>query len=186
MPNQSKPVLLSGGHKGAEAEFGRAAKEHGIDQVTYSFAGHAMEWSENARVLDDGELAHGDVSMDIVSKRMGRAYHEAEKIRRVIQSLFHIVNESYQVFAIGWIQSDDTVKGGTGWSVELAKFFNRPIAVFDQGRHQWFSWREGRWVPDTPTIGRRAFAGTGTRSLTAEGRQAIHELFARSFPKSHA
>jgi hypothetical protein len=112
---------------------------------------------------------------------MGRTYHEADLIRRVIQSLYHMVNGSWQVFALGWIQPDDTVKGGTGWGVELAKMFNREIWVFDQGRHQWFTWTDGRWNPAEPKIGDRAFAGTGTRNLSDEGRAAIQALFERSF-----
>jgi hypothetical protein len=181
MSTSSRPTLLSGGHKGAEAEFGRAAKRWGIDQQTLSFAGHDMEWPMGVRVLTPAELAEGDVSMEIVSRRMGRTYHEAEKIRRVVQSIFHMVNGAYQVFAMGWIQADDTVKGGTGWAVELAKLFNRQLWVFDQARHGWFAWRGGRWEPDTPSIGEKAFCGTGTRNLTDEGRAAIVELFRRSF-----
>ena len=176
----ARPTLISGGHKGAEAEFGRAAKRWGVEQTTLSFAGHDMEWPVNVRALSDAELAQGDVSMEIVSKRMGRIYHEAERIRRVVQSLYAMVNEAYRVFAIGWIQPDDTVKGGTGWGVELAKLFNRPVWVFDQARGEWFAWRDGHWVPEDPTLGDRTFAGTGTRNLSEAGRAAIADLFRRS------
>jgi len=181
MTTANRPTLISGGHKGAEAEFGRGAKRWGIEQVTLSFEGHDMEWPVGVRVLAPEELAKGDVSMEIVCRRMGRTYHQPGRIRSVVQSIFHMVNDSYQVFALGWIQSDDTVKGGTGWAVELAKLFNRELWVFDQARHGWFAWRGGRWEPDTPAIGERAFCGTGTRNLTDEGRAAIADLFERSF-----
>lgn len=181
MANTTKPKLISGGHKGAEAEFGRAAKRWGIAQSTLSFAGHAMEWPMSVRVLSAAELAEGDISMQIVSKHMGRTYHEADLIRRVFQSLYHMVNEAYQLFAIGWIQADKTVKGGTGWGVELAKLFNRQTWVFDQERGSWFSWVDGQWQPGTPKIGRRSFAGTGTRNLSPTGRAAIEALFTESF-----
>jgi hypothetical protein len=98
----------------------------------------------------------------------------------VVQSIFHMVNDAYQVFAIGWIQPDDTVKGGTGWAVELAKLFNRELYVFDQARDDWFAWRGNRWEPAQPTIGDKPFCGTGTRNLTDAGRAAIGELFERS------
>jgi hypothetical protein len=173
--------LYSGGHKGAEAEFGRCAKRWGIAEVTFSFPGHQMEWGEDVRVLSPAELEEGDVSMAIVSKHMGRTYHQTEQIRRVIQSLFHQVKEAYQVFAIGWIQADDTVKGGTGWGVELAKLFNRTVHVYDQERNQWFTWKGKAWTPDDPQIDERPFAGTGTRNLTTEGRAAIAALFETSF-----
>lgn len=179
-------MLYSGGHKGSESEFGRCAEQFGVPQVTLSYEGHKMEWQKDVRVLDKDELAKGDVSMAIVSKHMGRSYSSVESIRKVIQSIFHMVNQSQHVFAIGWIQSDDTVKGGTGWAVELAKFFNREVSVFDQDRKQWFTWTEHAWQPDEPTIPQKAFCGTGTRNLSEEGKQAIHDLFARSFPDSDA
>ena len=180
MLDRTRITMYSGGHKGAEAEFGRAARHWGIAAVTLSFPGQQVDSSVGARVLTDAELAQGDVSMEIVSKRMGRTYHSAEKVRRVVQSLFHMVNSAYHVFAIGWIQSDDTVKGGTGWGVELAKLFNRPVSVFDQDREQWYSWKHGQWVPDEPLIPEKPFAASGTRNLTEAGREAIHDLFERS------
>ncbi len=181
MTDRSNFTLFSGGLKGAEAEFGRNAELWGIREVNFSFKGHEMERVKDVRVLTEEELKLGDISMEIVSKRMGRTYAEAERIRRVIQSIFHMVNNGYQVFAVGWIQPDNTVKGGTGWAVELAKFFNRPVSVFDQDKNQWFTWENGSWKPDTPTISHKTFAGTGTRYLTEEGKKAIRELFQRSF-----
>ncbi len=183
MTDRHKTLLLSGGHKGTEAEFGRAAVRWGVPEITYSFAGHKMEWSRNVRVLSPSELAKGDVSMEIVSQHMGRNYTELEMVRRVIQSMYHIVVNSYQVFAVGWIQADKTVMGGTGWGVELAKFFNRPVSVFDQGHGQgaWFTWKDGAWAADTPQILARPFAATGTRRLSEAGRVAIQALFERSF-----
>jgi hypothetical protein len=186
MSNPTKPTLISGGHKGAEAEFGRAAKRWGIDQTTLSFEGHDMEWPVSVRVLSPAELAEGDVSMTIVCRRMGREYHHPGRIRSVVQSIFHMVNDTYAVYAIGRIQSDDTVKGGTGWAVELAKLFNRPLWVFDQARDDWFAWRGGRWEPEAPTLGERPFAGTGTRNLTDGGRAAISELFRRSLGEAES
>ena len=66
MPNTSRTSLISGGHRGAEAEFGRCAKRWGIDQTTLSFEGHAMEWPVGVKVLGEAELAAGDIS-----KRLG-------------------------------------------------------------------------------------------------------------------
>ncbi len=178
-------MLYSGGHKGAEAEFGRCAEEFGVPEVTLSYDGHNMEREKDVRVLSKEELAKGDVSMAIVSKHMGRSYSSVESIRKVIQSIFHMVNSSQHVFAIGWIQTDDTVKGGTGWAVELAKFFNREVSVYDQDRKAWYSWIDHAWQLDEPIIPQKAFCGTGTRNLSEDGKEAIHELFKRSFSDTH-
>lgn len=181
MTDMSKITLYSGGHKGTEAEFGRLAEAWNIDEVNISFDGHIAERTRGIKMLSQEELQKGDVSMEIVSKRMKRTYSRAEKIRKVIQSIFHMVNNGHHVIAVGWIRPDDTVKGGTGWGVELAKLFNRPLNVYDQDRKGWFSWQDGKWVENTPVITSDTFAGTGTRNLSDDGRQALRDLFIRSF-----
>jgi hypothetical protein len=173
--------LYSGGHKGTESEFGKLSESWGIQEVNFSFEGHTVERSRGVQVLSPEELDQGDVSMEIVSARMGRTYSKANKIRKVIQSIFHMVNKGYHVVAVGWIQPDDTVKGGTGWGVELAKLFNRPLSVYDQEQKAWFSWVDNKWAPEMPVVKSDTFVGTGTRNLTDDGRQAIKDLFEKSF-----
>jgi len=63
----------------------------------------------------------------------------------------------------------------------LAKLFNRPLSVYDQERKGWFSWENNQWVENTPVITADTFVGTGTRNLTDNGRQALSDLFMRSF-----
>lgn len=181
MTEVSKITLYSGGHKGAEAEFGKLAEDWRMNEVNISFEGHSPERTRGLRVLSREELQKGDVSMEIVSTRMKRTYSQTDKIRKVIQSIFHMVNGGYHVLAVGWIQADNTVKGGTGWGVELAKLFNRPLHVYDQERKGWFSWEGNRWIESEPVITSDTFVGTGTRNLSDDGRQALYDLFIRSF-----
>jgi hypothetical protein len=181
MTDISKITLYSGGHKGAEAEFGKLAETWRMKEVNISFEGHNAERTRGVRILNREELQKGDVSMEIVSKLMKRTYSRADKIRKVIQSIFHMVNSGHHVIAVGWIQADNTVKGGTGWGVELAKLFNRPLNVYDQDRKGWFSWEDSQWVENTPVITSDTFVGTGTRYLSDDGRQALRDLFVRSF-----
>ena len=177
----SEFCLYSGGLRGTEECFGTCAEAYGLTETNFSFEGHACARNKNITLLDDGELKKGDISMEIVSARMGRRYARAEKIRKVFQLIFHMVNKGYQVIAVGWIQPDGTVKGGTGWGVELAKFFNRPVHVFDQDSNSWYGWNNNRWEKDIPFITHNSFCGTGTRNLSPEGREAIEDLFSRSF-----
>ncbi len=181
MTDISKITLYSGGHKGTEAEFGKLAEAWNMEEVNISFEGHNAERTGGVKVLKQEELQKGDVSMEIVSKLMKRNYSKTDKIRKVIQTIFHMVNNGHHVIAVGWIQADNTVKGGTGWGVELAKLFNRPLSVYDQDRKGWFSWEDSQWVESTPVITAETFAGTGTRNLSEDGRQALLDLFTRSF-----
>ncbi len=180
MTDPSQYTLYSGGLKGAEATFGECAEKWGIREVNFTFVGHEMERVRNVKFLTEEDLRRGDVSMEIVCQRMGRTYTNVNKIRRVMQSIFHMINSGYQVFAVGTIKEDGTVKGGTGWGVELAKFFNRPLSVYDQDRRQWFNWQDKGWIQGEALITHETFVGTGTRNLTENGRDAILKLFEHS------
>lgn len=184
MTDTSKITLYSGGHRGAEAEFGKLAEAWNINEVNFVFEGHNTERTRGVKVLGPEELKKGDISMEIVSLRMKRTYSRVDKIRKVIQSIFHMVNNGYHVIAVGWIQEDNTVKGGTGWGVELAKLFNRPLNVYDQDRNSWFAWKDNQWVEELPVITSETFAGTGTRNLSDKGKEALCDLFVRSFGSS--
>jgi hypothetical protein len=154
-----------------------------MQECVYTFAGQTID-RQNAQcvnVLAADELARGNISMEIVSQMMHRKYYGSDKIRKVLQVLFHVVNSGHQVFVVGKILEDNTVKGGTGWTVELAKLFNRPLSVFDQTREKWFRWEHGTWIEGTPQIKFDTLACSGTRNLSEAGRQAIADLFASSF-----
>ncbi len=173
-------TLYSGGLKGAESVFGETADKYEVKETIYTFEGHKLSREKNLIVLSEDELERGDISMELASRMMNRTYYETEKIRKVLQTIFHMVNSGHQVFVIGSIQEDDSVKGGTGWAVQLAKIFNRPLHVFDQPSEKWFTWKDG-WVEDQPRIKYETFVGSGTRYLSDAGRQAIEKLFADSF-----
>jgi len=181
MVKASDCTLYSGGHSGAESFFGECAEKYGVKEVTFSFDGHFIKREKNVQMLDDKDLRLGDISMEIVSQHMHRQYAHVDSIKRVLQSIYHMVNKGMQIFAVGVIQDVNTVKGGTGWGVELGKFFNRNVHVFDKERQQWFTWKHGEWVMDSPKICEHTFCGTGSRELTSICESAIEELFKRSF-----
>ena len=184
MLDKEKCTIYSGGLKGAESAFGEAAEKCGIKEVNFTFAGNKIARNKNAQLLSKDELQRGDISMELVSKMMNRTYYHTDKIRKVLQTIFHMVNSGHQVFVVGNIQEDNTVKGGTGWAVELAKLFNRPLAVYDQNKKGWYTWRDNTWQSNTPKIEHETFVGTGTRNLTDDGRQAVARLFEKAFGAS--
>ena len=181
MLDSKKCTLYSGGLKGAESVFGEAAEKWSVQEVNFCYTGQKTNRQKNLLVLSDEELKRGDISMELVSKMMHRTYYETEKIRKVLQVIFHMVNKGHQVFVIGTVLEDNTVKGGTGWAVELAKLFNRPLSVYDQAKDKWYSWKQGAWVSDSPQITHETFVGSGTRNLTEKGKQAINRLFEEAF-----
>lgn len=178
-------ILFSGGAPGAEAEFGACAERHGVEEVNFTFEGHRIDRHRGVRMLNHEELANGDVSLEYVSRLMNRRYSEGPTIRKVLQTLWYQVNSGQEIFVVGTILPDTTVRGGTGWGAEFAKLCNKPLCVFDQEKERWFRWRGSEWQPlpsaEGPVIAHAHFTGTGTRNLQENGKRAIADLFARSF-----
>lgn len=177
-------ILFSGGTKGAEAEFGANAERFGIEEVNFSFEGHAIVRSRGIRVLTQEELKNGDVSLEYISRLMNRRYAKTPMIRKVLQSIWYQINSGREIYVVGEILDDKTVKGGTGWGAEFAKLCNKPLYVFDQKQNAWFEWNKTDWIEckkDQPVITQPRFTGTGTRYLEENGKKAIAGLFDRTF-----
>ena len=176
-------TLVSGGAAGAEAEFGTCAEGWGLAERTLSFAGRRLKRRRGLVELSEDELLRGDVSRTWLTARMNRNYDPSARFQKLLQTLWHQVTDAREVFAVGSIQADGTVRGGTGWAVELARLWGKPVHVFDQPTAAWFAWDGERWseAVEAPVITAARFCGTGTRHLDDRGRRAIRELFRRSF-----
>ena len=178
-------ILFSGGAPGAEAAFGAEAEAHGIEEVNFTFEGHTIERRRGLRVLNHEELLAGDVSLEYLSRLMNRRYTESPTLRKILQSIWYQVNHGQEIYVVGTILDDGTVRGGTGWGAEFAKLCNKPLYVFDQSRNGWFSWEKAEWARrsdvDLPTVQHIHLTGTGTRVLEPNGKAAIRSLFDRSF-----
>ena len=180
----AESILFSGGAPGAEAAFGANAERRGVEEVNFTFDGHRIERHRGVRVLNHEELLGGDVSLEYVARLLHRRYTDSPTIRRVLQTLWYQVNHGQEIYVIGAILDDGTVRGGTGWGAEFAKLCNKPLFVFDQEKDAWFSWTGDLWSPmdaTGPVITHPHFTGTGTRTLQQNGAQAIDALFDRSF-----
>ena len=178
-------ILFSGGATGAEAEFGALAERRGIDEVNFTFDGHNAVRHRGVRVLNHEELLAGDISLEYVSRLMNRRYTAGATIRKGLQTLWYQVNAGQEVYVIGTVLADGTVRGGTGWGAEFAKLCNKPLYVFDQEQDTWLAWDGTSWktleAADGPIITHPHFTGTGTRTLLPNGRRAIEQVYERSF-----
>ena len=187
--NARRFKMISGGCKGAEAAFGACAERWGMAEVNYTFNGQRfLERNRGVIELTDGQLVKGDFSLVYVSKRLNRVLSEIPLVRSILQTIWYQVNAASQVFVVGAIMDDGTVRGGTGWGAELARLWKKPLWVFDQQKHGWFRWSGKSWelASPAPVIASESFAGLGTQNLTDEGRQAIEDLFLRSFGDPNA
>ncbi|WP_242343810.1 hypothetical protein [Anaeromyxobacter terrae] len=176
-------TLLASGSTGAEEEFGACAERWGVREVNFTFRGrHEVARTRGLVELSEDELGVGEVSDAYLKAHMHRAFPESSELRRVLQAIWHQVSTAGEVFSVGAVNPDKTAHGGTGWAVELARQWGKPVHLFDQERKRWLRWDERDWVAEEPpAITRERFAGAGTRSLSDDGRAAIRGLFERSF-----
>lgn len=183
MPEKQDYILHSGGAAGSESYFGECAEKHGIEEVNYTFDGHKISRERGIRVLNHEELQKGDVSLDYVSKLMNREYPNTKLFRRILQTIWYQINDAQEIYVVGKILEDKTVKGGTGWGAEFAKICNKPLLVFDQEVNSWFTWKDEDWMKldATPKLTHTHFAGTGTRILNENGKKAIEDFFQTNF-----
>ena len=177
-------TLLATASAGAEAEFGACAERWGLHEVNFTFQGRDEIARKRGLVeLSVDELKLGEVSSAYLKAHMHRTYPDTPTMKRVLQAIWHQVSTAGEVFSVGTILPNSTTQGGTGWAVELACHWGKPVHMFDQEKKRWFAWN-GAWAEEAPpTIARERFAGTGTRSLSDEGKAAIEALFERSFGK---
>ncbi len=181
VPN-SAFTLLSGGATGAEEAFGHCAETWGLAELNFSFAGRETERRRGLVELTQQELTQGAVSSKYVETHLHRKFPDGAAMRRILSTIWHQVSTAGAVYTVGIVNDDGTVKGGTGWASELAKHWHKPLFVYDQVGAKWLTWKgEAFEQCDPPTIRERRFTGTGTRSLSSAGRQAIVDLFERSF-----
>ena len=133
-------TLFSGGLNGAETAFGEAAEKWSVKEVNFCYSDQKTNRQKNLVVLSDDELKRGDISMELVSKMMSRTYYETEKIRKVLQTIFHMVNKGHQVFVIGTILEDKSWrhrlyrKRDTRVKPEDAKLYVEALKVIDSIR----------------------------------------------------
>ena len=181
-------ILFSGGAAGAEAEFGACAERHGIEEVNFTFEGHQELRRRGLRALNHEELQAGDVSLEYVSRLMNRRYAEGVTIRKVLQTLWYQVNSGQEIYVIGTILPDNTVRGGTGWGAEFAKLCNKPLYVFDQDKSAWFKWdgtevagarRRGGADRHTSPLHRNRHAHTSSRTAARQSNSftLVRSLF---------
>ena len=83
--------------------------------MNFTFEGHTLVRHRGLRVLNHEELLAGDISLEYVSRLMNRRYTEGPTLRKILQTIWYQVNNGQEIYVVGHIEEDNTVRGGTGW-----------------------------------------------------------------------
>lgn len=178
---------MSGGAKGADAQWGMTAGKAGHSVIHWSYAGHKAFAPETEIVrLTQDQLDLADPAL----------YRANETLKRTVPTwkpwLCNLLRRNY--YQVKWTQAvygvgqlvDGKVDGGTAWATQMyLDRFSRDgedhalcqLYFFDQTLGAWFSW-EGCWralggAPPAPT---GIWTGIGSRDLRSNGKEEIRTL----------
>ena len=173
-------TCYSGGATGSDYIFSAESIKHNFKVVDYSFDGHNTK-SSNTFVLNPNQLKEGFKHIEIANKKLNRNIHNISSyVKNLICRDWFQVKSSDTIFAIGRLQTENTVRGGTGYAVQLGVDNKKPIYLFEQNDNQWFyfDYESDKFeiYEETPKLTEK-FAGIGTREISDNGIKAIINLF---------
>lgn len=182
-------ICLSGGAKGADAQWGMNAGRDGQSVIHWSFEGHKHFVAEQEIVrLSQEQLEKADEHLKLASKTLKRPWpgKRSKTVSALLRRNWYQVAWSESLYAVSSIDPvKKVVEGGTGWAVQMfldrmakrAELEPLPLYVFDQKQELWFQWVGGWKTIDAPPKPQGIWAGIGTRDLNDAGKWAIRNLF---------
>lgn len=173
-------TCFSGGAKGSDYIWESESIKHNFKVVSYSFDGHNTK-SSNTLILSQNQLKEGFKHIEIANKILNRnIFNITSYVKNLISRDWFQVKSSNSIFAVGRLQTENIVRGGTGYAVQLAVDNKKPIYLFEQNDNQWYyyDYESNRFeiYEEIPKLTER-FAGIGTREINDNGINAIINLF---------
>jgi hypothetical protein len=194
----TKVVCHSGGAPGADTDWEINGIPFGVSTRAYSYK-TPKHTSPNKVEISDEDYKDGIIEVNKANKNLNR--YGIHKYMNLLARNWAQVKYSEQIFAIGTIIKPgdkntkgyynkgkyDIVDGGTGWAILMSINNSREVFVFDQIRDKWFRWSYSTFqfveIKEVPTIGVQNFAGIGTREIKPNGRQAIKDVYEKTFKR---
>lgn len=173
-------TCFTGGASGADFVWENESIKKNINVIAYSFDGHNTK-SNNRFILNNNQLKEGIEHIKIANKRLNRNISNLSfYVKSLISRDWFQVKSSDAIFAIGLMENETNVKGGTGYAVSCAIDNKKPIYFFEQNHNQWyyFDYESNKFeiYEDIPILTKN-FAGIGTREINQNGINAIKSLF---------
>lgn len=185
MIHRSKYHNYSGGAEGSDQYWDIIGKRYGFNNHThYHFEYRDIFDKYYLTLLAQKDLNKADEYLKKANLTLKRKFPTSSNyIDNLLRRNYYQVINSEGIFAIGVLNKDkQTVKGGTGWAVELGKLFNKKIYVFDQELDQWFTWdykNQFFTISEVPLL-TYTYAGIGTRELKENGKINIGLVYRKT------
>lgn len=176
--------MFSGEAKGADLYWRSIANQYGIKGEDFTV--DSLNKDNRAEATEKVEQANKTLNRVFPMKpNEKRTQKQADYVNNLILRDWLQVKNADSIIAIGRLKNS-IVEGGTGWAVQMAINEGKPVYVFSQNNGKWYRNINGKWEStDVPTLTPN-FAGIGTRELNEEGKQAIVNVFIKTFGESPA
>ena len=189
-------VVYTGGAKGTDELVERKAKQFGMQVEVLVPPNHPRAQFITPSTVEVLMLAnpHLHQAAHTLGKRMTSHFYTLQLLQRNYQ----IAKKAHTIYAFGILEKDGKrVKGGTGWTVQLAMDQGKQVYLFDIPSQSWYRSDhyyqvDGEsttlvagsqfvpWGPKGPTL-HQSSAVVGSRELDDKTRAEIQALFNRTF-----
>ena len=183
----------SGAATGADALFNNGASKYGIakfvDYTTQSYDELTPEQKlevEAAYKQAVKDLGRRELSASSKGGKLVRRDYLQAKAGDAVFAISTILNPG-QVDKKGYTNrtNKQVVEGGTGYAVQMAINLGKPVFVYDQIKEQWFTWDGSKFSTiETPSLTKK-FTGVGSRSINESGKQAIEDVYEKTFAEEN-
>lgn len=183
-------ILHTGGAKGSDYYFAKYALSNNISVRVHSFvSANVLEFNGMEIVrYSNAELDNAYDECNRACRALQRRLPNDRYCRNLILRDYFQIKDSQCVFAVAQIDSEGrTVKGGTGWAVEMAKHKQIPILVYSEIKSKWYKYGYDKYefeiintLPPTGFIKTLAFSditGIGTRNICENGIKELERIF---------
>lgn len=180
----------SGGAIGSDTYWGEIGNKYGVKSNHY----YSGSKTPNGNVeISTEDRIEGQHKVTLAAREMGRIEPTHQVRNELLIRDWAQVKYSDAIFAItemlpightmnyGKISKIRQGSGGTGYAIQMAINEHKPVYVFDQTRNQWYKNINGEWsISDIPVLTVN-FAGIGTRKLNNSGKEAIEQVYNKTF-----
>ena len=189
-------VVYTGGAKGTDELVEQLGKQFGMQVEVLVPPNHPRATFITPSTVEVLMLAnpHLHQAAEKLGKRMPSHFY----ILQLLQRNYQIAKKAHTIYAFGILEQDHKrVKGGTGWTVQLAMDQGKPVYLFDIPSQSWYrsdhyyQVNENAatlvtdsqfvpWGPKKPTL-HQSSAVVGSRDVDDQTRAEIQALFNRTF-----
>lgn len=196
--NPSEYTNYSGAASGGDTDWKNEGQVFGIKQVDYRPQDLTKLSKEE---LQEVETAYQQAVKDLGRNPLASNTYAGGLVRRdYLQAksgdaifAISVIIEPGNKDKKGYINKTNhqIVEGGTGYAVQMAINLGKPVFVFDQTLNKWFKWQPsqdlfgdskiGKFVETDIPILTKNFTGIGTREINELGKQAIKDVYEKTF-----